>query len=258
MKPKYLNAILKLNELTNNTSFNTFPPSNDLKHIVDLFWSVKWKLPEGVIFTQQIIPNPHVNIVNYSDGTFVEGVVKKLFEHNLQGTGEILGIKFRIGAFNNFTNEKMSTFTNKKIEIGKVLSPGLWPMLINIDDTQSKIRYMEQLLISCPYQVNEKGILAEEIINFIRYNKYIASVGMVAKHFDISSRSIQRIFDKYVGVNPKWIIRMFRLQELKEEIESNNHPNWADLAARLEYSDQSHMIKDFKSILNITPEKYNK
>lgn len=258
MKPRYLNAILKLSELNENTSFNVFPPSDDLKHIIDLFWSIKWSLPRGVIFSQQIIPNPHINIVNYKDGTFVEGVVKKLFKHNLNGSGEILGVKFRIGAFNNFTNEKMSTFTNRKIEIGKILSPKPWQGLTNIDSTKSKIEYIEKLLENYDLQVDEKGLLAEEMINFIRNNKNISSVTMLADRFNISSRSIQRIFDKYVGVNPKWVIRMFRLQELKEEIESNNHINWADLAAKLEYSDQSHMINDFKSILNITPEKYNK
>ncbi|WP_432666957.1 helix-turn-helix domain-containing protein [Wukongibacter baidiensis] len=258
MKPKYLNAILKINELNKNTSFNVFTPSDDLRSIIDLFWSVKWNLPNGTEFKQQIIPNPHINIVNYGDGTFVEGVVKKLFEYNLRGNGEILGIKFRIGTFNNFTNEKMSTFTNRKIGIGKVLNSKPWSKLNNINNTQSKIEHIEDILRGYPRQVDDKRILAEEIVNFIRVNNYVSSVGIVADNFAISVRSIQRIFDKYLGVNPKWVIRMFRLQELKKEIESNNHLDWADLAAKLEYSDQSHMINDFKSILNITPEEYNK
>ena len=117
---------------------------------------------------------------------------------------------------------------------------------------------MEEILGNYSHQVDDKGMLAEEIVNYIRDNKYISSVRMVAENFGMSLRNMQRIFDKYVGVNPKWIIRMLRLQELKKEIESNNPIDWADLAVRLEYSDQSHMINDFKSILNITPKEYNK
>ncbi|WP_105615631.1 DUF6597 domain-containing transcriptional factor [Vallitalea okinawensis] len=256
MKPDYLNAIVHMNELENQTSFNIIPPSNDLKHIVELFWSIKWNLPDGKVFNQQIIPNPHINIVHYGDSTFVEGVVKKLFEYHLQSSGEILGIKFKIGAFNNLTKVKMSTFTNQKIQIGEILEPTQWENLKDLNSTEEKVVYMENLLLNYAHPVDNKGLFVEKVINYIRENKSITSVDMVAKNFNKNIRSIQRDFDTYVGVNPKWIIRMFRLQELNKELEMDSTPHWADLAAKLGYADQPHMINDFKSILGITPREY--
>jgi AraC-like DNA-binding protein len=69
-------------------------------------------------------------------------------------------------------------------------------------------------------------------------------------------RSLQRLFSRYVGVSPKWVIRRYRLHELLEQMHSGRHLDWAQVAIDLGYFDQAHLINDFKSITGYAPTEY--
>ena len=74
----------------------------------------------------------------------------------------------------------------------------------------------------------------------------------------IGKRSIQRIFNEYVGVSPKWTIRRYRLHEVIEKVNSGGRPAWAELALELGYFDQAHFINDFRSIVGYSPTQYQR
>jgi methylphosphotriester-DNA--protein-cysteine methyltransferase len=71
-----------------------------------------------------------------------------------------------------------------------------------------------------------------------------------------SPRSLQRVFRTYVGVGPKWIIRLYRIKEAAARIEDGNVTTWADLALRLGYADQAHFVDDFRRIIGRPPARY--
>ncbi|MGG3509069.1 helix-turn-helix domain-containing protein [Paenibacillus lautus] len=75
---------------------------------------------------------------------------------------------------------------------------------------------------------------------------------------DLSPRSLQRLFKQYVGVNPKWVIRLYRLQNVAEMLEGLDHQDVLELAMDMGYYDQSHFIRDFKAVIGKTPEVYIK
>jgi len=75
----------------------------------------------------------------------------------------------------------------------------------------------------------------------------------------IGKRTLQRIFNEYVGVNPKWVIRRYRLHELIERVhDSQKAVDWAQLALELGYFDQAHLINDFRSIVGYSPVRYQR
>ena len=63
------------------------------------------------------------------------------------------------------------------------------------------------------------------------------------------------MFKTYVGLSPKWLIRKYRLHHALEMLE-NKQFSVAELAANLDYADQSHLIRDFNEFLNVTPKQY--
>src|SRR5690606_18604312 len=76
---------------------------------------------------------------------------------------------------------------------------------------------------------------AARIVQEVMHDRSIVSVEQISGRHGMSSRQLQRLFRKYVGVTPKWVIRRFRLQEAAERIERNADIDWADLAAELGY-----------------------
>ncbi len=78
------------------------------------------------------------------------------------------------------------------------------------------------------------------------------------KLFSINLRNLQRLFQEYVGVSPKWVIQRFRIQGVAERIENQKTIQYAEMALELGYFDQSHFIKDFKKTIGLSPEDYLK
>jgi AraC-like DNA-binding protein len=72
----------------------------------------------------------------------------------------------------------------------------------------------------------------------------------------MNKRTLQRLFAKYVGVSPKWVIQRYRLHEAAEQLAAGSSIGQAALAADLGYSDQAHFVRDFKSVVGMTPLAY--
>ncbi len=83
-------------------------------------------------------------------------------------------------------------------------------------------------------------------------------VETVAEQFGLGIRKLQRLFLNYVGVSPKWVIQRYRLIEAAERMReaTTNLLDFAKLAVDLGYADQSHLIRDFKVLVGMTPAKY--
>jgi AraC-like DNA-binding protein len=67
---------------------------------------------------------------------------------------------------------------------------------------------------------------------------------------------LERLFAEHVGAPPKHVIRRHRLQEVALRLERGEAPSLADLAAELGYTDQSHLTRDFKSVVGKSPREF--
>ena len=78
----------------------------------------------------------------------------------------------------------------------------------------------------------------------------------VTERFGVSARPLQRLFRRYVGVGPKWVLQRFRLHDAQLLLESGDAPDLATLAADLGWSDQAHFSRDFQSTVGMPPGRY--
>ncbi|MNR19529.1 DNA-binding transcriptional activator FeaR [compost metagenome] len=103
---------------------------------------------------------------------------------------------------------------------------------------------------------DEQVTLVNQIVDFVYGQPEITKVDALCEHFQMNIRTLQRLFDQYVGVSPKWVIKIARIQSAAETTDGTDTHNWSKLSMDLGYHDQSHFIKDFKSVLGQTPEEY--
>ena len=92
-------------------------------------------------------------------------------------------------------------------------------------------------------------------VQWIATDPTLMRVESLVERSRLSSRSVQRLFKDYVGVSPKWTIRVCRIQEALERIASRE-TDWAALALDLGYFDQAHFIGDFKALVGVSPGSY--
>lgn len=94
------------------------------------------------------------------------------------------------------------------------------------------------------------------IVAALLHDRSIIRVDDVTERFDIAPRTLQRLFARYVGVGPKWVLRRYRLHEAAAVLDREQHRPWAEVAAELGYFDQSHFIRDFTAAVGMTPVAY--
>ena len=83
------------------------------------------------------------------------------------------------------------------------------------------------------------------------------SVPLVAKQVDVSPSYLTALFHKHLQISPGEYIRRIKLQESKQMIREN-HMNFTEIAAALQYSTVHHFSRQFKEKFGITPTEYAK
>ena len=69
----------------------------------------------------------------------------------------------------------------------------------------------------------------------------------------LSSKQFGRIFADYVGTTPKEFIRIVRMQRALSMLQQDATIPFVQVAYECGFSDQSHMIKEFKLFFRVTP-----
>jgi AraC-like DNA-binding protein len=103
---------------------------------------------------------------------------------------------------------------------------------------------------------DENVAAVNKVIDSITADGTILKVDDVVDRLNLNKRWLQRLFNHYVGVSPKWVIKRYRLHEAAQKLAHGEVKDWPMLALDLGYFDQAHFIKDFKAIVGKTPAEY--
>lgn len=260
-KGKPTRGVLRQTKANRITKHNRFFANGKLDFFIEHYWTVSWDLGNEEPYLAETLPYPSVHIVFEKGNSKLFGVTKGRFSTLLQGKGSVFGIKFRPGAFYPFFQKNISTLTDKTIPVSDLTLENIDSLETKIFETEAeenRIKIIETWLENILPEQDPKILLINNIIDKIKEERTIQSVNQITKLFSISLRGLQRLFQEYVGVSPKWVIQRFRIQEVAERMEKDKTIHYAEMALDLGYYDQAHFIKDFKNTIGLSPEEYLK
>jgi AraC-like DNA-binding protein len=84
----------------------------------------------------------------------------------------------------------------------------------------------------------------------------LRQIADIAATLGVSHGHLDREFTRIVGMSPRRLARLLRVERLLGAIDVDAEVPWATLAADLGWADQSHMIRDVKRHTGITPSAY--
>ncbi|WP_349827844.1 AraC family transcriptional regulator [Brevibacterium litoralis] len=96
------------------------------------------------------------------------------------------------------------------------------------------------------------------IADIAEHDRSIRRVEELAAIAGVTPRTLQRQFASFAGVSPTWVIRRYRLLDAAERARDGAAVDWADVAAELGYSDQSHLIREFTAVIGRSPAAYGR
>jgi AraC-like DNA-binding protein len=231
-------------------------PGAAVERIVDRHWLVQWDLRGRQPFTQETLPHPSVNLVVEPDGAWVWGVPTRRDTRLLRGQGWAVGTKFRPGAFTACTGIEASSITDGRISVQVAFGAALKRRDTPAGEPSAIIAAVEALLAPRADVDDPSLDLVNDVIDDMRSVAPNARVEDLAARRHVSTRTLQRVFRRYVGVSPKWVLKRLRIQHAAERLAAATPEPWTDLALDLGYYDHAHFIRDFRLIVGRSPADY--
>lgn len=125
-----------------------------------------------------------------------------------------------------------------------------------IDDDSSKIEFLENYFIS-KLKTFKHHFLHNAIEKIVNEDNAKMSVSELANHFRVSRTTFHKQFLLHIGTSPSQFIKIERFRNtIKKFTKNASNEQLLDVVYLVEYFDQSHMSKDFKSLTGYTPKTF--
>ncbi|OEO30627.1 hypothetical protein VW23_020360 [Devosia insulae DS-56] len=234
-----------------------FEPSADLADWVEHHWMILYDLGDRPPYTQRNLSHPNQHVVIDSRGeTGIFGAATGVFETTLSGSGRVFATKFWPGAFRPLFGRPVSALSDTWVPVEAVFSrtsEDLQQEFAGLNDPVGMAERMEEMVRARLPEPDEKAQLARRIVTFAEVNLELISAGELAGAFGLGLRALQRLFDEYVGVPPKWVIDRYRMLEAVEALNAGGTETLTQLAHRLGYFDQAAFNHAFEKLTGAAP-----
>jgi len=248
-------------EATARTMFTLtrYPPAAELAGFVDYHWILRWDLRGKPAHEQRVLPNLAVHATFFPGASGIYGPARDVFSHHLEGRVQGLGVRFRPGCFRAFLGGPVRDIADRAVPLTDVFGPAAIEAVESVRSANSDaqmVRAVDNLLIANPRTLTPSARQASAAVESIARDPGITRVAQLCADTGLTTRSLQRLFAEHVGCPPKWAIRIYRLNDAAQRITTDGDVDYAGLAVRLGYSDQSHFIRDFRTVTGQSPGEY--
>lgn len=243
-----------------HVNFQTHLPPTDLVQFIEHFWIIRWDKVDHTYYSEEVMHRPYVDVFFSIQQSGIQGTFRGKRTYVATGSGKIIGIRFRPGAFHAFWSGALADLQDKIIDLQQVFTQidSLYlEHLLTLDD-QNAIHEILKLVRAKDPQLDENIELINEIVTAIETDESLQTVTAVAKAFSRSERGLQQLFQEYIGVGLKWLLKRNRLLAAAQQIRESDQPDLAAIAYDFGYSSQQHFITDFKQVTGKTPMQYKK
>jgi AraC-like DNA-binding protein len=234
-------------------------PSPGLAELVEHFWYVSWNMQGLSTHVQETLPHPNVHLVIEEKQDGIYGVHTARYTRLLEGKSFAFGVKFRAGGFQPFLGASVAGIADLRVPLDTLFgADGLAfaAAVRTCQDADAMLGAAEKFLLDRLPARDANTALAAKLVAEIAADTSMTSVDTLEAHSGLNKRTLQRLFQRYVGVGPKWVIKRYRIHEAVAQIQSGTPIQLSQLALELGYFDQSHFIRDFTSLVGKPPGEY--
>jgi AraC-like DNA-binding protein len=236
------------------------PAPRDLERFVEGHWIVSWDLSGREPYRSEVLPHPAVHLVFEPDGAAVFGVHRRRYDRVLRSRGWAVGTKFRPGGFASFVERPICELTDTVLSLGELFDAAgehLERRAAASAEPDGMLAAVHGFLRARLPERLQPGIeLVDAAVADMRTAPPDTQVTEIAARHHVSTRTLQRLFRRYVGVAPKWVLQRYRLHTAIEQLASRQGVDWTRFALELGYFDHAHFIADFRALVGRTPAQY--
>lgn len=252
--------------------YQTYSPSTELADFVKCYWTLTAPASEE---RQRIVPDGCMEMIFHCgdlyrqflpDGSsviqpsaFVFGQITQPLEIAPMGNTNIFAVRFHPNGFIPFATISIKQMENKTTDLSTLFGDSgrdVCEMVMKDIDTSQRISIIESFLLAqLQLQETTDRIAALSVQTLLALNGQL-SVDELADQVQINRRQLERKFATVIGMSPKQLAKIMRLQATLKMMEERRFDSLTELAYENGYFDQAHFIKDFKEFTGVTPSEF--
>ncbi len=256
-------------------NYQTFEPHPDLQSIIKCHWILEVPADPNAE-RQRIIPDGCIEMIfmlgddvkrfTSKDEFIIQpramviGQITEPFFVQPSGFVSSFATRFYPYGFANFSPSPLVDLANKETPIdflfGENVSKELERQIMQAEDTSARIKIIENFFLERLHHKSTIDSIVKNTIDAILSTGGSASINEIVKNDASKRRQLERKFMKQIGMSPKQMGRVIRLQAALQRLLNQQSKSFTSIAYESEYYDQAHFIKDFKEFTGITPKDF--
>jgi AraC-like DNA-binding protein len=251
-------------------NFRRVEPRGSAQRAIECYWIIHDTDVTPV--KQKIIPDGFVEIIfHFGDNyrinlggkwqrqakSLFAGQIKGHFYLENTGATNIIGIKLKPAAVAHLFGTSMKPFTGRVVELKQAVGSRMKDLEAairkTVDDDRRLTLIEDFFSAKCDSYPEDHPV--DRALDMIFSKKGMIPVSDICKELSVGDRYVQQLFQKYVGLSPKFLARIVRFSYIFQLIKENS-PDWAGVVYEAGYYDQSHFIKNFKAFTGEDPTAY--
>lgn len=240
------------------------PPS--LSPYVTCFWAIT-----GGVGAHRVLPDGAMDVVvEPGAGARVVGPMTCAIVTDSVGPAWIVGVRFQPGAAPGLVEVAARELRDAAAPAADVWgAPGraLDARLADARGPEETIAVLQAHLTARLSRARAPDERVRRAVHALRAFHGELPIPAVAARVGVGERQLERLFDEHVGYGPKAFARVARLQRVVGRLVGPGGPHgppappgrrssWASLATECGYADQAHLIREFRSLVGLTPAAY--
>ncbi len=251
-------------------TFRVIQPSDILKPFIRYYWILQSSSSGSV--SQRTLPmgcaslvfhrGERLKVTNRDElqpRSFICGQESGYSEIIATGNIEMIVVVFQPHTAKMFFGMPVNILRDRNVALSDIGDMALLDLAKKIEDCEDQdacIDLIESYL--CKRLIHETSYHLPRLAEVIRYinNSRQGNIKTLADIACLSEKQFSRIFSENIGTTPKDFMRIVRLQRTLSIMQHNQGIGFAQLSYECGYTDQSHMIKEFKLFSGYTPKEY--
>lgn len=254
-------------------NYQTYPPGDELNGFVKCYWTLESPAGEHPQ-KQRIVPDGCMEMIFHYGGLyrqfvnggtilqprcFVIGQLTEPLEIMPTGSTGIFSARFHPEGFMPFATMPIRQMENTAVPLEQLYGAEgalLGGKMQGAASAAERIVILEQFLLGRLMRADTIDNIAKTTAEIILGMNGQVSVAGLSAQIKISRRQLERKFSTVIGLSPKQLAKIIRLQAALKLLLSGRFTSLTELAHEGDYYDQAHFIKDFKEFTGHTPRNF--
>ncbi|PWS26136.1 hypothetical protein DHW03_15175 [Pedobacter yonginense] len=251
-------------------SYTIFNPPEHLSKLVRYYWFLDYQAETDQDILK-IFADPYPRIIfQHNNGnscikkaegvlsnSFLAGITTVPYECTI-GSCEVTGVSLYPHAMKILFGTDAHELRDDLVELLNFAPGKLTERILESNNKSQRIEILNEFLT---IELNRRELAVDPLIygalEWMEVPENTCRIDYYYRYFKMSERHLERQFRNFIGVSPKKLLRIKRFEKSMLMLASPEIP-FTEIAYHLNFSDQSHFIKDFNDLSGLTPGLFRK